>query len=229
MTRKKGTADSPFACLKGIRIPERGEAPPKRETGKGPVPDEDDAELFLRAVADASPLRPLSPRRRRNATACPVTTPDLSRAREQENDRLFAEAIKNLKLDVTFRDEVSVAGKGRVEGDRLAALQKGKIPLTYELDLHGLCREEAIGELARFIASARRHGERAVLVITGRGLHSSAGEPVLKSSVLSWLASEGADDVIETVPAPPELGGDGALVVFLRKRKPLQPRSASTY
>jgi DNA-nicking Smr family endonuclease len=84
------------------------------------------------------------------------------------------------------------------------------------LDLHGLRREEALAALPRFLRSALQKGQKAVLVITGKGNHS-AEEPVLQQAVASWLREAGRELVVEFAPAPREMGGSGAFVVFLRE------------
>jgi DNA-nicking Smr family endonuclease len=53
------------------------------------------------------------------------------------------------------------------------------------------------------------------LVITGKGLNSP-GEPVLQQVVAGWLRDAGRELVVEFSPAPREMGGNGAFVVFLR-------------
>jgi DNA-nicking Smr family endonuclease len=57
--------------------------------------------------------------------------------------------------------------------------------------------------------------QAAVLVITGKG-NNSTGEPVLQQAVAAWLRDAGRELVLEIAPAPREMGGSGAFVVFLR-------------
>jgi len=78
-----------------------------------------------------------------------------------------------------------------------------------------LTREEALNALPRFLRNAAAYGEKAVLVITGKGLNSP-GEPVLQQAVAGWLQESGKGLVLEFAPAPRDMGGHGAFVVFLR-------------
>jgi DNA-nicking Smr family endonuclease len=73
--------------------------------------------------------------------------------------------------------------------------------------------------LPRFLNSAQQKGQKAVLVITGKGNHSSE-EPVLSQAVASWLRDAGRTKILEFAPAPREMGGSGAYVVFLRQLQP---------
>jgi DNA-nicking Smr family endonuclease len=87
------------------------------------------------------------------------------------------------------------------------------------LDLHGRSRDEAVAALERFLELAREGGKRCVLVIHGRGAHSSDDAPVLKPLVWRWLAASSiaAASVLAFASARPAEGGDGATRVLLRK------------
>ena len=84
-----------------------------------------------------------------------------------------------------------------------------------ELDLHGLTRDQALESLGHFIDGAWRREMKAVLVITGKG-NNSSGEPVLQAAVAGWLREKGQKMVVEFAPAPQQMGGSGAYVVFIR-------------
>jgi DNA-nicking Smr family endonuclease len=48
-------------------------------------------------------------------------------------------------------------------------LTRGKHAIDASIDLHGMGAEEARQRLLRFLATARLHGHRTILVITGKG------------------------------------------------------------
>ncbi|HAK60118.1 MAG TPA: hypothetical protein DCO77_07010, partial [Nitrospiraceae bacterium] len=98
---------------------------------------------------------------------------------------------------------------------RMRQLKRGTIRINGELDLHGYFKDEALVHLEQFIADAYHRGLQAVLVITGKGVNSPEG-PVLPGAVAAWLRREGKGRVAEFAPAPRDLGGAGAFVVFLR-------------
>lgn len=209
--KPKEFTTSPFAALKGVRteaartLPTQ---PPPPAAG-----DADDTAMFLRAMADVQQLH----RARRPAgKSSPPAVKPLVRKIEEDEQQLFMEALRQLKLDITFRDELPEETPPIPRGgNRLRQLRRGTIRIDYELDLHGLTRDEAIEALEAFISGAHRRGQQAVLVITGKG-NNSPGEPVLLKAVLGWLAREGKEMVSETVMAPKEMGGDGAVVAFIR-------------
>jgi len=121
-----------------------------------------------------------------------------------------------LKLEVKFTEQLPDEDELKpLSGNRLKQLKRGIITVDHQLDLHGLTRDEALAELPRFLRSARLRGQTAALIITGKGNNSPA-EPVLQQAVAAWLRDKGREPVVEFAPAPREMGGSGAFVVFLR-------------
>src|ERR1035437_8089741 len=182
---------------------------------------DDGLNLFLQAVADVRPLQP-SGKKPLQASSHP-----LQKAAKNTGDELriveegaFLEEIGRLKLDTKFTDSVPDEGELQpLAGNRLRQVKRGVVSVSHQIDLHGLTREEALEALPRFLHSAQKKGQKAVLVITGKGNHSPE-EPVLHQAVASWLRDAGRATVLEFAPAPRELGGSGAYVVFLRQLPP---------
>jgi DNA-nicking Smr family endonuclease len=125
-------------------------------------------------------------------------------------------------MDTTFRDDFPEDEPLRpLAINRMRQLKNGALRIDLELDLHGLTREEALVSLSSFVAGAYKRGQKAILVITGKGNNSPA-EPVLQSAVASWLREPGKKMVAEFAPAPRQMGGSGAFVVFLKDNKDKQ-------
>jgi DNA-nicking Smr family endonuclease len=81
------------------------------------------------------------------------------------------------------------------------------------IDLHGLSQDEAWESLELFFADSRRRGFEKVLIIHGKGNHSS-GEGILKRVVKQFIdacpwAGESGDSAVEA-------GGSGATWVLLK-------------
>lgn len=95
-------------------------------------------------------------------------------------------------------------------------LTKGQITIDARVDLHGMTQEQAWVRLERFIQYAVLRGHRHVLVITGRG---KAGRGVLRENFTKIIQQPPfAAAVISYDVAPPNLGGNGAFVLHLRKK-----------
>jgi DNA-nicking Smr family endonuclease len=100
----------------------------------------------------------------------------------------------------------------------LRKLRDGTIAVEVRVDLHGLTRVKAMGALERFVASARASGQRCLLVIHGRGLHSGDDGPTLRDAVREALtAGSLSGAVLACTLAPPPQGGAGATLVYLRR------------
>jgi DNA-nicking Smr family endonuclease len=209
---------TPFGALKGVAVSDLGplqQLPPVPQ--KSPETSDEDVDLFLLAVEGVRPLQPFPEKPVRDG-ALPVQN-RVKNKREKLlviEENTFLEEIGRLKLDSKFTDSVPDDGELQpLAGNRLRQVKRGVVSVNHQLDLHGLTREEALEALPGFLLSARKMGQKAVLVITGKGNHSPE-EPVLHQAVASWLRDAGRTTVLEFAPAPREMGGSGAYVVFLR-------------
>lgn len=111
-------------------------------------------------------------------------------------------------------------------------LARGKTEIEARLDLHGYTLELARVELRRFLAEARAHHLRMVLIITGKGespfaRHTLHGKQAwhapermgrLRRAVTDWFDEpEFRAHITGFQPAHPKHGGGGAYYVRLRK------------
>ena len=96
----------------------------------------------------------------------------------------------------------------------------------FRFDLHGLTLDEANNKVREIILSCSKKNFKEILLITGKGLHSSQDD-VFKSSQLSKLrysvpefikSNLEISQLILSVETPPQKdGGDGALLIKLKK------------
>jgi DNA-nicking Smr family endonuclease len=104
-------------------------------------------------------------------------------------------------------------------------LSRGSHPIDAVIDLHGMRQEEAHHALRSFLHSAQRQGQTVVLVVTGKGGASTAGDlfeerGVLRRIVPHWLRLPDLRAIVvgfEEAVQPH--GGAGALYVRIRKRR----------
>lgn len=215
---------TPFAALKGVVVDTRPPAPePVISQPKTTPPEQSSDDLFLQAMSgvrrlDATPAaQKITTDKGSRLRDVPVTPATKTLPRDEVVARkTFLKEVERLQLDVRFEDHLPEDDELRpLTGNRLRQLKRGIIQLDRQLDLHGLTREEAVESLSPFLQAARNAGEKAVLIITGKGTHSAEG-PVLQQVVAAWLRDQGRELIAEYAPAPRELGGSGAYVVFLR-------------
>ncbi len=128
----------------------------------------------------------------------------------------FLAALEQVAPDVDL-DEAEKDLPQKAKPRRLKQLERGTLKPAESLDLHGLTREEALNRTSAFLGHATRQGWSAVVIVTGKGLHSQTG-PVLRQAIVQLLA-DSPQLVLEWARAPRQYGGAGALVVFLRRLK----------
>jgi DNA-nicking Smr family endonuclease len=173
-------------------------------------------ELWATAIAGARPVE-----RGADLVAPPpppaadgaVWHPDL-----EAIDALRALVSGEAPFDLSDTDEFI---EGRIAGldhGIVRKLRRGEFAVQGHIDLHGMTREEAKGEVEAFLKRSRSAGKRCVLVVHGRGLHSKDQLPVLKDALKTWLATNRfARHVLAFASARPVDGGAGAVYVLLRR------------
>ena len=106
------------------------------------------------------------------------------------------------------------------------AMSRGKLAPEGRLDLHGMTLAEAEPALRGFVLASHASGRRLVLVITGKGGRGREEWPIpvspgaLRRQVPVWLHRAPLAAIVQqVVPAHRRHGGDGALYVYLRRRR----------
>ncbi|MCQ2444101.1 MAG: Smr/MutS family protein [Mailhella sp.] len=183
---------------------------PARELGS-PEADADDSRDFLSAVKGTKRLGgagrdvPAEP----EVQSVPYTDP-----RHPLQD--FMEG--KVEFSVASTDEYA---EGHVVGLDLmvvSQLQSGQLSPEAHMDLHGLNSSQAYSNLVGFFRSAWYKGVRVVLIVTGRGLNSFNGMPILRGKVQEWLTHDPFKRIVLAFcSARQEDGGAGAFYVLLRK------------
>jgi len=178
--------------------------------------DDDDTDLFRRALQDAEPLKRRRPQPAEKKAAAVTPKPAGKPAKKKAAPPVAAPrpvARPAPPPDIAAGD---TAGIDRRTAERF---RRGKLPIEGRLDLHGLYQDAAHDALARFITDSAAAGRRKVLVITGRG--SRAGSGVLRERLPQWLNQPPCRaHVLAFTPARPEHGRDGAFYVLLRRKRP---------
>ena len=100
-------------------------------------------------------------------------------------------------------------------------------PERFRFDLHGFTLLEANEKIGELVNSCQKKGFKEILLITGKGLHSNVDKNAYVSKDLSKLRfavpeyiksqKEISDKVIEIEGANIKDGGEGALIIKLKK------------
>jgi DNA-nicking Smr family endonuclease len=102
-----------------------------------------------------------------------------------------------------------------IEPGRKRRIARGHDILDARLDLHGLDQDRARPVLENFLRRAQADGERAVLIITGKGV---MGDGILRRRAPEWLSEPHLRDIVAGFsPAARHHGGDGALYVAIKR------------
>jgi len=109
-------------------------------------------------------------------------------------------------------------------------LKRGKINIDRRIDLHGYGLVKAHEKFISEVKKNYNKNKRCLLIITGKGVHKKTvneqeTNPKLfygkiKNSIINWINEDNLNKYILTYQdADFEHGGDGALFVYLRKKK----------
>jgi len=124
----------------------------------------------------------------------------------------FEEILNKWEKNNGVYDKDREAGSGRISPQERRSRLKNKKP-DAELDIHGLTRDEAWKALELFLADSKEKGLEKILVIHGKGNHST-GEAVLKRIVMEFI--EHCPFAGESGRGKAATGGEGATWILLK-------------
>ena len=181
---------------------------------KPPAPiTEDDAALFREAIGEVRRLeaQPPVPARPRPAPRPRQREIDEALALQQSRQTGWFEATIEAAEALAYR-------RDEVPEKVLKALKRGQYSIGGELDLHQMRAAEAERWLRQFLAEYRAGVHACVRIIHGKGLRAAAGGSVLKALVDRMLRQRA--DVLAYASAPEAMGGTGAVLVLLARKRP---------
>lgn len=164
----------------------------------------DDGALFRAAIGEVT----LIPGQNRVA---PTLAPLPARVRRIETCDTITDRLSDFSV-VEPPDEFVRNGLSR---QTLRKLKRGTYPIEEELDLHGYQSDEARKLLQVFLNEAAQRNLRCLRVIHGKGMNSRSGEAVLRKLTRIWLTQH--PQVLAFCAASPVLGGDGAVLLLLKR------------
>ncbi len=136
----------------------------------------------------------------------------------QASDSPFADLYKAWTDDHDEHDAIEQSKEEKRESSHKSytiGQLRSMLPLVTR-DMHGLTSEEAALETSRFLSDSYEHGVPKICIITGKGIHSQDGVPVVKEMVESVL--HGSSYVREYASPKARYGGSGALWIILKEK-----------
>lgn len=192
-------------------------SPGKKNGNKGDGAEDDDPDLFRRALADAAPLKRRRPQPAGKKAVTAKLKPAKKAAKEKPPVAAPVTPPRPIARPAPPRD-IAASDYAGVDRRTAERFRRGKLPIEGRLDLHGLHQDAAQVALTRFITDSAASGRRMVLVITGRG--SREGSGVLRDRLPQWLNQPPCRArVLAFTSARPEHGRDGAFYVLLRRKR----------
>lgn len=193
-------------------IPSREKTPPRPDVA-GQNDAEQDSRDFFKAISGTRPLagrgREVPPEPQPSAPPPPANAHPLQDLVDGKVEFALSCTDEFMEGHVVGLDLLTVGH-----------LQARHYSPEVHIDLHGLNSEQAFHNLVGFFRSAYYKGARTALVVTGRGLNSPNGTPVLRAKVAQWLTQDPFRRIVLAFcTARREDGGTGALYVLLRKHR----------
>ena len=212
----------PFEDLKSL-LKEKPQPPPRpcpqaMASKPTPLPARPDEErrLFENAMADVTPIGGIEriDGKNRIRRACRP----LEKNEADVIDRLKQLVDHGSGFVVADTPEYMAGSGYNVPPETIRRLYRGDFSIQAHIDLHGFGVQAAREALDIFFKKTVQDGQRAVLVVHGRGL-SSPKKPILKTLVYEWLTrGPWRKWVIAFSSARCVDGGAGATYVLLRQR-----------
>ncbi len=180
-----------------------------------------DLELWLAFCKDISPL----------SNQKPIVTPASPDERVQtvrkaqiKYHKPFEDFNPDLSppLHILSEDTSSFRSSRQVDKKLKERFERGDLVIDGRIDLHGLSEALAQRQFSQFIAAHIHSGARCLLVITGKGRDPLTGQAggVLQRSLPRWIDLPAfAPHILSCKTAPRHLGGAGAFLILLRRKK----------
>lgn len=188
--------------------------------GKIPPISKEDIQFFHQAVRGVTPLADTN---RIDRKAAPLKNPEFYRAKREQAEgtpsfskpkRTKAPASRKVTPSTQRQQEAFHYLAPGIGKDVLTKLRQLSWPIEATLDLHGATLDQATERFDRFVGTCFEHQVKCFMIVHGKGHGSKEGRTVLKQHVAAWLKDFA--NVLAYLPAPENLGGEGALIVLCK-------------
>lgn len=132
--------------------------------------------------------------------------------------KLVALVAEGVRFEVLDDGEALEGRRLDVDPSEIRKLRQLRYAVDGTLDLHGLDATSARAKLEAFLRRRRLQGDRAVLVVHGKGSHSPRGSPVLRGEIGAWLSQGKAQRDVAAFSSVQDRSGDSGAVFVLLSR-----------
>lgn len=174
----------------------------------------DDKVLFMQAMSGVRPLKHEKSVNHAQKTDPKDPTALFRRANAEGGDEPTQASLSDMQALLN-----PVAGEAflsykhpTLQNKVFEQLRQGKLRWYDAVDLHGSSIDEARDAVQTIITNAVKHGETVVKIVHGKGT-----DAIIKTCVNGWLRQ--IPDVMAFVSAPAGDGGNGAVLVLIKKKK----------
>ncbi len=175
---------------------------------------DDDKVLFMQAMTGVKPLK-----NQTIAVQQPKNTSDpnalFKRAAATGGEEMPTSALSDMQalLNPVASEAFLIYKTATLPNKKFEQLKQGKLRWYDAVDLHSSSIDDARQAVLKLITMAQTADETVVKIVHGKG------DALLKTCVNGWLQQ--LPQVLGFVSAPAKDGGTGAVLVLLKKQKPL--------
>lgn len=178
---------------------------------------DDDKVLFMQAMGGVNKLEDKNVRAPSDAskTTKPGATTLSKRAAAQGSEASdLGAGLSDMQalLNPVAAESILSYKQPTLQNKVFTQLKQGKLRWYDAVDIHGCTIEEARAAVTQLLSQAKKNNETSVKIVHGKG-----SEAILKTCVNGWLRQ--LPEVLAFCSAPPKDGGNGAVLVLLKKSK----------
>lgn len=175
---------------------------------------DDDTVLFMQAMSGVRPLKHEKSVNHNAKTDPKDPTALLRRANAEGGEELSDAKLSDMQALLNpVAGEAYLSYKNpTLQHKVFEQLKQGKLRWYDAVDLHGASIDDARSAVQTLISHALKNGETVVKIVHGKGT-----DAIIKTCVNGWLRQ--IPDVMAFVSAPANDGGNGAVLVLLKRNR----------
>lgn len=178
---------------------------------------DDEKVLFMQAMAGVVPIEDknvVSPVKSAKARKPDATILSKRAAAQGSDDQDLGAGLSDMQalLNPVSGEAILSYKVPTLQNNIFTQLKQGKLRWYDAVDIHGCSIDDARSAMTQLLSQAKQNNESVVKIVHGKGT-----DAILKTCVNGWLRQ--LPEVLAFCSAPPKDGGNGAVLVLLKKNK----------